>query len=588
MNVAARSKSEEERLAALASYQILDTPREAIYDTFTQVAAQMCGVRMAALTFVDASREWFKAATGVSLESIDRQNGFGDATIGSSDVLEVGDAQADPRFSACALVSGEPHVRFFAGVPLRTRQGLTIGTFCVMSRVPHVLTVQQRNGMRELAVTVMAALDARREMMSLFAQSTAAQAEIALLLSAIDVAGDAILVYEADRGTGALTLRYMNEAYARQTGYTREEAVGSPMERFRKSMPDDRGMTALRDAIKNGVPAKTEIVSYRKDGSSFWNQISLHPIRDATGKISHWISVERDVTQSVERESQLEDHYARLLMLTATARRLFGTLDTRALVVRVDEAARELLGAAATVHRVPEAPAKFEDELLARAAQTRGHASTGDRRRAAAAAGVGTISHVIEVRTRNARPLRDGDLFVLDLLAEYFGVAVRNASLVEELEERRSAILELNQVKTDLIAMLAHDFKSPLTSIVGFSELAMEFGPVNDDQRMYLETIKKIALRLADLATDTLAFSRLERNEIDLTLDEVEVGALVAEVTESLSDQRTVSVGISGESVVRGDSHRLRQVVSNLVENAVKYSPGGEPVEPKFAAAMQA
>lgn len=563
-----------------ASYQILDTPREAVFDAFTHIAAQMAGVRMAALSFFEGEREWYKACTGADLHEMPMAAGFGRALAEAGAFLEVPDAARDERFSGCALVRGETQVRFYAGVPLRTPQGDVLGAFCVMSRIPRSLTPQQRSGLTELAGTVMAALETRRRLLSLFAESSAAQEQIALLLSAIDVAGDVILVYRVDPQSGELVLNYMNEAYTRQTGYTREEALGRPLYRFRHAMPDDPGMTKLREAIRRGRPALLEIVSYRKDGSSFWNQVTMHPIRDQFGAVSHWITVERDVSEAVERESKREDQHARLLLLTAAARQLFGTLDVRTLIARTEEAARQLLGGTALVHAIPQAPERFGDPLLARAAGQRGHVADESRFRAAAsAASAGPPKYVLELRAGSGRTLRADDLFVLDLLAEYFGVAARNAALIEEIEERRSAILELNQVKTDLIAMLAHDFKSPLTSIVGFSELAMELGPVNADQREFLESIKKIALRLADLASDTLAFSQLERNEIDLSLSDVDLAALAKEAAESLADQRAVGVRAFGACIVRGDEHRLRQVIYNLVENAIKYSPGGEPVD---------
>jgi PAS domain S-box-containing protein len=373
----------------------------------------------------------------------------------------------------------------------------------------------------------------------------------------------------------------MNEAYTRQTGYTREEALGRPLQHLRHAMPDDPGMQHLRDAIAHGQATQMEIVSYRKDGSSFWNQVTLHPVRSATGDISHWITVERDVSEAVERESKLEDQHARLLLLTSAARRLFGALDYRALVARLEEAVRELVGGTAMVYKVvPDGRTIGGDALVARAARTRGHVTDESRFRAAVAAGTADhISHVLEVRAASGRTLRSGDLFVMDLLAEYFGVAVRNASLVRELEERRSAILELNQVKSDLIAMLAHDFKSPLTSIVGFTELAMDLGEVNADQREYLESVKRLALRLADLASDTLAFSRLERNEIDLLLAEVDLGAMATETADLFADQRGVKVSVNGDAIVLGDVNRLRQVLYNLVENAIKYSHEDRPVD---------
>ncbi|MBV9067065.1 MAG: hypothetical protein JO231_00010 [Acidobacteria bacterium] len=128
--------------------------------------------------------------------------------------------------------------------------------------------------------------------------------------------------------------------------------------------------------------------------------------------------------------------------------------------------------------------------------------------------------------------------------------------------------------------MLAHDFKGPLTTIVGFADVLAEDDRFDYEARQYLGMISSSAMRLASLATDTLALSRLEHNELALALGEVDVVALVRDVVRVFSVTRPIDLRISGAPlVVTGDAARLRQVVENVVGNAIKYSPGGEPVE---------
>jgi CheY-like chemotaxis protein/anti-sigma regulatory factor (Ser/Thr protein kinase) len=137
--------------------------------------------------------------------------------------------------------------------------------------------------------------------------------------------------------------------------------------------------------------------------------------------------------------------------------------------------------------------------------------------------------------------------------------------------------------------MLAHDYKGPLTSIVGFVDLAMELGEVNDSQRDYLESVKRTALRLSDLATDTLAVSRLERNEIELHPEDVDAIALAEDVAAAFSEERDVRVTARcADARVRGDARRLRQVLHSIVDNAIKYSPSGPPVDVSVERAAQA
>ncbi len=417
----------------------------------------------------------------------------------------------------------------------------------------------------------------------------AQEREIALLLGAVNVAGDVILVYEVS-AAGELVLAYANDAFTRQTTYAREESIGQELSFFRKAMPDDDGMRQVRAALENGMPTQAEIASYRKDGSTYWNQVTLHPVRSADGVVTHWISIERDITGEVERTATLEEEHDRLLALTRTARRLFTTLDATNVVTTVREAIAQLLGAEARLLAVSEDGTCVEveqlgspdwgnsvlDPLVDKAVRQRIRVADELHARAVAYSGrFGDASYVLEVRPRSGRALRNTDLFVFDLIAEYFSVAVRNVSLYNEVEERRSAVLELNQTKSDLITMLAHDFRGPLTSIVGFADLTSEVGEVTDEQRDFLETIKGSAMQLSELATDTLTLSRLERNEVTLQLTETDLAELIGSVVTQQKDRRPVELTVEGNAHVTGDEDRLRQVFTNLIDNAIKYTPKG-------------
>jgi len=155
----------------------------------------------------------------------------------------------------------------------------------------------------------------------------------------------------------------------------------------------------------------------------------------------------------------------------------------------------------------------------------------------------------------------------------------RLSASVAELESQRGSVIQLNQLKNDLISVLAHDFKGPLTSILGYAELIAEGALGDDDTREAATVIRKNVARLNTLANDTLALSRIEHGELELAVDNVNLGELVREIVERMKDARDIVVSVETEdSIVSGDLERLRQVFENLIRNAVKYSPDGDVV----------
>ncbi|NIC43255.1 GAF domain-containing protein, partial [Aquabacterium sp. A08] len=149
------SAQELARLARLLSYEVLDTPPEPAFDDFTALASRLLGVPIALISLLDQDRQWFKSKVGLDVDATARQVAFCHHTIAQSDILVVEDSWCDERFADNPLVRGEPHIRFYAGCPLVSPDGLAIGTLCVIDRQPRQLSADEADTLRRLARQLM-------------------------------------------------------------------------------------------------------------------------------------------------------------------------------------------------------------------------------------------------------------------------------------------------------------------------------------------------------------------------------------------------------------------------------------------------
>lgn len=170
--IPAKPANEQQRLATLRGYEILDTEPEAAFDDLTLLASYVCQTPVALISLIDADRQWFKSKIGVSVTETSRDIAFCASAILQPDVFMVPDTSKDERFAENPLVVSEPKVRFYAGATLMT-QGQALGTLCVVDRVPRELTPEQVEALRALSRQAMAQLELRRNLVRLERSLTA-------------------------------------------------------------------------------------------------------------------------------------------------------------------------------------------------------------------------------------------------------------------------------------------------------------------------------------------------------------------------------------------------------------------------------
>ncbi|NIZ11462.1 histidine kinase dimerization/phosphoacceptor domain -containing protein [Pseudooceanicola sp. HF7] len=162
---APKHTDEAERLAALGSFEILDTDTEEPFDDVVKLASAICGMPVSLISLVDADRQWFKARSGLdATETTLEESICAHALLEEDGFLEIQDATKDPRTADNPLVTGEMGLRYYAGAVLTSTEGQPIGSLCVLDTQPNKLTALQRDTLRVLARQVIAQMELKRSL----------------------------------------------------------------------------------------------------------------------------------------------------------------------------------------------------------------------------------------------------------------------------------------------------------------------------------------------------------------------------------------------------------------------------------------
>jgi signal transduction histidine kinase len=367
------------------------------------------------------------------------------------------------------------------------------------------------------------------------------------------------------------------------------------------SLPDAQGVDAVH-RMRTAVPHVPIVILSGLEDESVSTEAMQAGAQDylIKGHVDD-VSLRRALRYAIERqqlldriaqsEARLQEENTILRRLTDAAGRVFATLDVRAVVGLLAAETRRIWGGSVALYALrsggdlvcteASGERRKPDRFLLDAFGSRKPVLSADRSRLAfpIPGTSGRNEWILDI-TAGDRLFGENDVFALELLRQYIGIAIQNVALFGELQSQRASVIQLNQLKDDLIAVLAHDFKGPLTTIIGFTELLEQHALEGDEADAALRTIRQSAMRLSDLANDTLALSRVEQGELNLATDPVNVSDIVKESVDSLTPQRTLKLSIKAhDPVVRGDPARLRQVFENIIGNAIKYSPDGKPVE---------
>jgi PAS domain S-box-containing protein len=552
---------ESERLTALRALAILDTEPEVRFDRIADLATNVFGVPVALVSLVDEKRQWFKSCVGMDLAETDRSISFSGHAVAADQVLVVPDALDDERFTDNPLVTGPPGIRFYAGAPVHAPgSGLPIGSLCIIDRVPRRLTERERTILVELAALVEAEFAITEERRGLWLYEAVLRAATGHCVFATDASGS-IVIFNA--GAERLLGWRADEVVRKATPalFLDREELGGALDRAVGMDPVD----VVREVVGEGVPHRLHFVT--RDGARVPVSVTFTVNKDRHGRAVGLIGIATDISDQVATEERLasNERLFRTILKHITdgvvvidREGTIGYASSAALVLVGVSAAREALGRSIFDFLHP------DDIPEALGALERQRNRTGE----------GDPLYVRVVRADGGE--RDTEAVAYTLLDD---PAVQGIVLtIRDITEQRA----LERMKNQFISAVSHELRTPLTSIKG--SLGLIVGGVAGELPEQAAHLVEVAARNSDvlmqLVNDILDIERLDADAMILDVTDTPVDEIVRQAVDAaagMAIDRDVEIetrGIDG-AVLRVDGFRIGQALTNLIGNAVKFSPAG-------------
>ena len=297
---------EPERLQALYHYQVLDSPPEPSFDRLTALAARLFDAPIALVSLVEQERQWFKSAHGLCERQTSTSVSFCKHTLSSDSVLVVPDAAVDPRFADNGLVTGAPHIRFYAGAPLITPDGYNLGSLCIIDHSPRVgLSEADRRTLQDLADIAVDELELRRAYQE---AETGLRQQAERVTQAVELSQDAISLLDANN-----RFVFVNRACEMLYGYPGDELLGQPIDLIYDAEGRQRMKEEVLPVLRNNGAWHGTCNARHRTGALIEQEVSLAALPDGG-----MVRVARDVTarnaaQRTRRRLRAELHQAQKL-----------------------------------------------------------------------------------------------------------------------------------------------------------------------------------------------------------------------------------------------------------------------------------
>ena len=628
--------NETERLQHLHDLAILDTGRDPGFDRLTELAQDLFDVPVALVSLVDQNRQWFKSEQGFNSCETHRDVSFCSHAVLHGANLIIPDAQQDERFRNNPLVTGEHAIRFYAGVPISIRDGLHLGSFCILDTQPRTLSPQEERRLEQLARQAEELIRLHQKSIALAREKYEVDISRARYRAIVDSAAAGII-----RINHCGTILEVNPFAQQLLDYTEEELKGKNVKVIMPSPWAKEHDDYLRRFMHSGkakiIGKGREVEAKRKDGTRLPIHLGVSEVHSNQPDERQFIGILSDL-QDIRAAQQAEQQEKALLKILH-----HGLTDYQALLSQdklwafLMEALRELtdsdyafIGEVLTIkgrkalklHAITDLSWSEEsrrlmeqlvagDMLLTNPETLIGKVFAGEEL---------IIDNRMQERFGNSHlppghpelyrymgvPIFDqGEVIGMFAIAnspkdyqpeqaEWLNPFTSTCALLirlyrqmhereqinEQLRQARDDAQQASEAKSEFLSSMSHELRTPMNAILGFAQL-LQSGkhPLTERQQRHVKQIYKSGQHLLALINDVLDLARIEAGRISVSLEPLNVSEMMQDALEGLqpiADQYQISIqpdeSITHGTWVNADYTRCQQVLINLVTNAIKYN----------------
>lgn len=407
-----------------------------------------------------------------------------------------------------------------------------------------------------------------------------------IYLQALNAANSGIIITDNLQNDNPII--YCNKAFEKITGYSHNEIIGHNC-RFLQAqdrIQDKRDM--IKRAVKDGEECRVEIRNYRKNGSLFWNELLISPVKNNEGTVTHFIGVQNDITERKKTENDLRAEKASFERKIIERTKELN--DNEAFLSSIIQTVRESLLVLDADYKVLSANSHFLNSFKVTKEDTVGkvlfelgnHQWDIEALKVLLTKILPTNNPVIDFEVEHDFPYIGKKVMLVNAYRIEFEGQYKDRILIaiEDITEKK----EIDRRKDDFLSIASHELKTPLTTIKGLVQLLHRMKPEESSEK-YDKTLDKTALyveRLNNLISELLDTSRIQSGNIEIHKEPFNIDKILHDTVETLAlatPAFDINLQSDTEAIINGDELQISQVINNLISNAIKYSPNSNKVE---------